>query len=366
MRKTKKAVVGLDGFVDEIVYVVDKRFHADGYSRIKTIGEYAERIAEGAGVSTNVEIVSVRRKIGGNGPIFAQGLKDLGIDLTYIGSIGEGRLHPVFEDLGKNAETWCLAQPAETDAMEFEDGKIIRSKLTSLNDVRWERMVEQIGTENMAEIYDGADLIGFNNWTMIMHMNGIWEGFFREIVPRMKSRLSEKTVFLDLADPRKRTGEDILEALRWIRKFGAAGFYTILGLNKKEAAEILEVIAQKGGGPREINLKDTALRIAEYLEIPCVTIHPVDRAVCCKEGSYYEEAGPYCKRPVLTTGAGDAYNAGFAYGILCGLSPTECLKFGMAASGYYVRNGRTAAEKELLEFMDRWLSGALSAEEESE
>lgn len=359
MKKVKKAVIGLDGFVDEVVYVVDKRFHADSYTRIKTIGEYAERIAEGAGLSTNVEIVSVRKKIGGNGPIFAQGLKNLGIALTYIGSIGEGRLHPVFEEFGRGIETWCLAKPAQTDAMEFEDGKIIRSKLTSLNEVRWERMVEQIGREKLAAIYDGADLISFNNWTMLMHMNGIWEGFLREIVPRMKSSPSEKTVFLDLADPRKRTREDILKGLYWIREFGAAGFYTILGLNQKEAAGILETIDGGGGDPREMDLEKAAHRITKYLDIPCVTIHPVDRAVCLKEGSFYEEMGPYCKTPVLTTGAGDAYNAGFVYGILGGLSPVECLKHGVAASGYYVRNGRTASGQELREFMDRWKRGDL-------
>lgn len=362
MRKEKKAVVGLDGFVDEVVYVVDKRFDADSYSRIRTITEYAGRIAEGAGLSANVEIVSVRKKVGGNGPIFAQGLKNLGVAVTYIGSIGEGQIHPVFEEFGRGIETWCLAEPAQTDAMEFEDGKIIRSKLTSLNDVRWERMVERIGIENMAAIYDGADLISFNNWTMLMHMNGIWEGFLREIVPRMKSRLSEKTVFLDLADPRKRTREDILEALHRIRAFGGAGFYTILGLNQKEAAQILEAIDGEDVDPRKMDREEAALRIAEYLDIPCVTIHPVDRAVCLKDGFFHEEAGPYCKRPVLTTGAGDAYNAGFVCGILRGLSPGECLKLGMAASGYYVRNGRTASAQELREFMDRWQRGDLSEE----
>lgn len=367
MKKEKKAVVGLDGFVDEVVYVVDKRLDTDRYSRIKTIGGYAARIAEGAGLSTNVEIVPIRRKTGGNGPIFAQGLKDLGVSLTYIGSIGEGQLHPVFEEFGKEIETFCLAEPAQTDAMEFEDGKIIRSKLTSLNDVKWERILEVIGRERFTALCDGADLISFNNWTMLMHMNGIWEGFLKEIVPRMESKLSEKTVFFDLADPRKRTREDILEALRLIKAFGAAGFYTVLGLNQREAAALIGTIDGGDGNPRErdprkTDLREALFRIAEYLEIPCVTIHPVDRALCLKDGVFREAPGPYCERPLLTTGAGDAYNAGFVRGILEGLSPQECLQQGMAASGYYVRKGRTATNGELQAFLDRWKQGELPEE----
>ncbi len=101
----KRAVIGLDGFVDEVVHVVDKRTGRDAYTRIETIGEYADRLAQGAGLSTNVEIVPVSRKIGGNGPIFAQGLKNLGVQITYLGSIGDGSPHPVFEDFAEGTGT---------------------------------------------------------------------------------------------------------------------------------------------------------------------------------------------------------------------------------------------------------------------
>ena len=56
--KTLTAFVGLDGFVDEIVHVVDKRENAESYSRLKTIGKLAERFAGAAGKSTNLELVN--------------------------------------------------------------------------------------------------------------------------------------------------------------------------------------------------------------------------------------------------------------------------------------------------------------------
>ncbi|MCI8823949.1 MAG: carbohydrate kinase family protein [Lachnospiraceae bacterium] len=350
----KRAVIGLDGFVDEVVHVVDKRTGRDAYTRIETIGEYADRLAQGAGLSTNVEIVPVSRKIGGNGPIFAQGLKNLGVQITYLGSIGDGSPHPVFEDFAEGTGTWCLAEPAQTDAMEFLDGKIIRSKLASLNRISWDCMVQAVGLENLTALFEKADLISFNNWTMIMNMNEIWEGFLRQITPGLKSGTRHRTVFLDLADPQKRTAEDIREALNWIREFQTCGYRTILGLNQKEAWELLEVLQDSGAGAEKTDPGGTAQRIAEALDIHCVTIHPVDRAVCYEEGRYYEQKGPYCSRPVLTTGAGDAYNVGFVYGKLEGWPPGECLEFGTASSGFYVRNGRLAEKEELYGFLEEW------------
>lgn len=60
---------GFDGFVDEIIHVVDKRIDKDNYIRVKTIEDYGHKILNAAGVSSNIENVVVQRKMGGNGPI---------------------------------------------------------------------------------------------------------------------------------------------------------------------------------------------------------------------------------------------------------------------------------------------------------
>ena len=68
------AFIGLDGFVDEILHVVDKRDSGVKYSRLATIGGLADRLAAAAGRSTNVELVCQMTKLGGNGPIMANAL----------------------------------------------------------------------------------------------------------------------------------------------------------------------------------------------------------------------------------------------------------------------------------------------------
>ena len=45
------AFVGLDGFVDEILHVVDKRESAEVFSRLPTIAKLAERLAGAAGLA---------------------------------------------------------------------------------------------------------------------------------------------------------------------------------------------------------------------------------------------------------------------------------------------------------------------------
>ena len=98
------AFVGLDGFVDEILDVVDKRMDARHYERVPTIARLAERIAEAAGKSTNIELVNQITKLGGNGPIMANALAGFGMKVTYLGNLGYPHLHPVFHEFARRAE----------------------------------------------------------------------------------------------------------------------------------------------------------------------------------------------------------------------------------------------------------------------
>src|SRR4029077_21020891 len=79
------AFVGLDGFVDDILHVVDKRESAEKYVRLPTIAQLAERLAAAAGRSTNIELVSQLNKLGGNGPIMANALASFGLKVSYLG-----------------------------------------------------------------------------------------------------------------------------------------------------------------------------------------------------------------------------------------------------------------------------------------
>src|SRR5277367_6075586 len=97
------AFVGLDGFVDEILHVVDKRENAEVFARVPTIAKLAERLAAAAGKSTNIELVNQVTKLGGNGPIMANALVSFSLKVTYLGTLGYPSLHPVFDSFAKRA-----------------------------------------------------------------------------------------------------------------------------------------------------------------------------------------------------------------------------------------------------------------------
>src|SRR6266699_5894965 len=225
------AFVGLDGFVDEILHVVDKRESADKYSRVPTIAQFAERLAAAAGHSTNVELVSQLTKLGGNGPIMANALASFGLKVTYLGILGYPNLHPVFADFGQRAEVYSIAEPSYTDALEFEDGKIMLGKHQSLKQMTWPNIKSRFGLEKFASHFGSADLIGFVNWTMLTAMSDIWSAILKEICPGLAG--PRRKLFFDLADPEKRRGDDIVRALELISLF-QKHFDVILGLHEKE------------------------------------------------------------------------------------------------------------------------------------
>ena len=247
------AFVGLDGFVDEIIHVVDKREDAHSFARIPTIKALANRIIDAAGRSTNIELVPQRIKLGGNGPIMANALASFGVRISYVGALGYPNLHPVFSPLANKGEVFSIAEAAHTDALEFTDGKLMLGKMTPLNDITWPNLLERMGRTALKTKIQSSHLISFVNWTMIPHMSEIWEAILNEnILPK---RGSNQTAFFDLCDPEKRNNEDIAHAMNLLGRF-RKHLRVILGLNEKEAMELAEVY----GLPNEIGFPRKPMR----------------------------------------------------------------------------------------------------------
>jgi len=126
-----KLLIGFDGFVDEIIHIVDKRLDSENFRRIDKIEDLAKRIQKASGLSTNIELVPVVKKIGGNGPIMANALANAGTKISYIGSLGFPNINDVFLPLKEKADIYTIADPGHTDALEFDDGKLLLGKMSS-------------------------------------------------------------------------------------------------------------------------------------------------------------------------------------------------------------------------------------------
>ncbi len=354
------AVVGFDGFIDEIIDVVDQRcdMSASGYSRIKTISEFAARVGAAAGKSTNLEMVVKEVRWGGNGPLMAGGLASLGSGVTYIGSVGteSGDLDARYAEFARRCKAVIpIAPPAHTDALEFEDGKVMLGKPGNVQIPTWARLVEKVGIEKMVGLLDGTGLLGMVNWVMMGGVEGIWDGLIREVLPKV--RRGGLRIFIDLADPAKRTDADIQRAMGLLRRMNAIVPVT-LGLNLSEAermAAAFGVVHAAGHRTMGAAIESMAVALRGKLDLACVVIHPREGAGAAVGGAGGVESawfdGPFTPTPRLSTGAGDHFNAGFALGQMVGMKVEECLAVGCGVSGAYVRDAQSPSRERLVGFL---------------
>ncbi len=347
------AFVGLDGFVDQIIAVVDERRDARNYARIPTIASLAERIAAAAGRSTNVELVTTRTKLGGNGPIMANALAAFGVKVTYLGALGYPTLDPVFEEFAKNAEVHSIADPGRTDALEFEDGKLLFGKMFPLSEVTWEN-IEKSGKRPLVERHMAqASLVGFVNWTMLPYMSDIWEAMQSEVCPKLNG--PRRWMFFDLADPEKRPIAERERALKLIASF-QKHFDCILGLNEKEAFEVGEVLGFGNYDHGRAGLQALTAAIRKHVPVDTIVVHPTRHALACSGGTVDDVDGPFVSKPLITTGAGDHFNSGFVLGKLLGLTNAQALLCGVSTSGFYVRTGQSPKVSDIVGLMRDWPS----------
>jgi hypothetical protein len=344
-------VVGLDGFVDEIIRVVNKRFSATECTLLERISDLAARISAASGQSTNMELIVTQVKIGGNGPIMANAMVGLGGDVTCIGPMGDTNIHFAFDGLANQARVISLGDPGHTDALEFEDGKLMFGKLQTLNDITWARINERVGVEQTKQLFTQSNLIALVNWTMIPAMDDIWQSLL-DLLSTSRPK-GETLFFFDLADPEKHDDHSVKFACDLLAKFQKFA-PTVLGLNEKEAVRVAEVYGYRGSTHGRDSVRTIANYVSANVPVSSVAVHPREWALSSSQGVVTGETdGPFTETPKISTGAGDHFNAGFCRGKLAGLPDDECLAIGVGTSGYYVRNAETPDIEKLAAFIEK-------------
>ncbi|QYK48756.1 MAG: hypothetical protein KF838_02640 [Phycisphaeraceae bacterium] len=356
--RSTRALVGFDGFVDFILDLVDVRANMspDGYRRIQSLDALAGRIGAASGKSTNIEGVVREKRWGGNGPLLAGGVARLGMRTTYIGAVATEddrsppTRHPIFAPLGALCEGVIpIAPPGRTDAMEFDDGKLMINHCTAVQGATWERIVEIVGLERLRKAVGSSALVGIVNWSLMGGVNGIWRGLIDHVLSEIPSR---PRVFIDLSDPAKRTDGDLAAGLALLTEMNTLTPVT-LGLNLAEAERLCIVCGVPAVG---LCLSERIVAMAkglrQALRLECVVIHPREGAgAATSDGDVAWFDGPMTRTPRISTGAGDHFNAGFAAARVAGLNLEQSLASGTAASGAYVRDGEAPTIGRLCEFL---------------
>lgn len=338
--------IGFDGFTDDIVEAVDQRLDRQTYRPIETIAALGERISLAAAQSCNIELVPIQQKVGGNAPILTCALLEGCHKITFAGAIGlPGAIEPLFHCMAERcAEAIALCPSGHSDAIEFIDGKIILGKHMPLLAFTLEHLLAQIPLEAFHSYFSRSKLIVNANWTMMPMMTDFWL-----YLKQLPAALPAPYFFVDLADPAKRSDDDLYIALEALRSLQER-YKVIVGLNKAEAQRIAILMDAKA----DDSFAATARQLQRRCGVEIIIIHCATQAAAASAEECVESLTPYCPTPIITTGAGDNFNAGFCNALLYGLNLEECLISAVATGGYYVRNGKSPSMPALADFLQSW------------
>ena len=344
---SKRVTTGFDGFIDSIRKPVRQRTES-AVTYYNTLVDFADRIKSLSGKSGQVELEVQRIKMGGNAPILSNAIGMLGIKTTCIGSMGFPVAHKAFENISSNCEIISLSEAGESDAIEFDDGKLIVSELGMFRNYDWEYIKKTAGLGNLRKRLLESDLLAFVDWANLQHAESIWEGVLQDIIK--PSGRKDFLFFFDLCDPSKKSPVQIDEILDVISSFSFYGKVT-LGLNTNEAMAIWSSLT----GVVQTGAVEEAGKFIHYaMTIDTLLIHPIDRTIAFQKRDTIELAGRVVTNPKIQTGGGDNLNAGYIFGLLAGFPLRECMILGMAASGSYIQEGKSATLEDIQRYLTVW------------
>lgn len=336
---SRSVAAGFDGFIDTIVKIIRQKSD-DGVVHFRTIDEFGRYVSEHSAGSFSLELEEVNIKIGGNMPIMANALGSLGVAVNCIGAFGYPRHHPVFDSLSSNCKRYSFADPGTSTAYEFSNGKMMIGNMAQLNHLGWKELKERIGLHILQQIFRESDLMCMVNWSEIDASHEVWSGVINEILPSYSK--PDQQIFLDLSDCSKRDDRAILAMIDQIKQFARFAKVT-LGLNSNEAKKIGCIL-----GVTSNDSIEAAQKLFDKLNISCLIIHSNQQAMGIVKNEVCLQESFFVANPVISTGAGDHFNAGFNTGKLLGFDLSACLILGHAVSGYYVRSGNSPVVEELV------------------
>ena len=346
--REKKITAGFDGFIDTIVKVIKKKQAGKSPLLFTTIKEFGDYVIEKQGASLSLEIEERSSKIGGNMPIMANALGQLGVAVNCVGALGHPQLHPVFKNLSSNCHHYSFADPGTATAFEFNDGKIMMAQMAELNSFGWDKIKERIGIDTLISLKKQSDHFCILKWIEIDASTDIWKGILKDVLPGYSLTGEKQTDFFDLSDCSKRSTDSIKEALQLLQEF-AKHSKVVLSLNKNEAGILYKLLYGKNS---KKDLPGIGKKIFEKAGIHTLVLHSAKEVAAFTNEEMVVVNTFFIPDPKISTGAGDNFNAGFCAAQLLKLDLESSVIFANAVSGYYVRTGTSAQVNDTIDFLE--------------
>lgn len=340
--RAPRAVLGLDGFVDRIAH---RAAGPDGRP-LGTMDEMARFLIDRREMSAYLSLDGVQARPGGNMPNTALALMGLGVQCTCVGTLGFPNVSEAFEPLKEGARLVSYGEPGYCLAVEFDACKLFLSDSGGLSGMTYEAFLRRAGEPRLFKALEGADVLALLNWGEVPEMRALWRGIAEELLPTLSKK--PRYVFCDTADMTHRSGDevrDLLETLSLLKRQAK----TVLSVNDGELCSLTDKAGLAPGG----SLSDRAIALYKTGCVDLLVHHSLRYARVLGPEGEEALATRLAENPVLLTGGGDNFNAGFMLGMLAGLDGFGCLMTGNAASGHYVRRGRCAGINDIAEEIER-------------
>lgn len=334
---------GFDGFIDIITRPIATGDSETPSGYFNNIPDFSNFLGQRAGNSSSVELAEFVRKLGGNGPIFANALGTLGVSALCIGALGYPEVENVFKGMSKNCKLVPIAVPGMCTAMEFGDGKIMLALNGEINTMTWELISERAGLDNIIKAFDEAKLIGLFNWSEIPNASEIWQGILDDVLPALNKN---KYILFDFSDCARRDKNEILAMLEILAEFGKR-IPIVISMNENETKAISDAL----GISEDTPLAESGELIRQKLSAKFVVFHFQNCTLGFSEEDMHKFKTFRIEEPIITTGAGDNFNAGLSYGLLLDFSLLDAMIIASLTSSYYVANGQSPSSDELIGFI---------------
>lgn len=345
----EKVVLGFNGAIDRVREVVDERQDQNTYQRVNKLGDFGKQITEGAQEERSMlmEWVSSEMRTGALVCHISRALGELGFDPIMLGMFGEP-LNNTFVDEFGDYRMESLGEPAYTDAIEFDDGKLMLTQSGGTRYLNWDHLCEEIGFDQLAAYVDGAAVLGMGYWAEISDMISIFEGLAEELVPTLDS--PPEQILIDPADVGTRPSRHIKEGGDVLQNLDSMSPVT-MSANRYETIDIANSLRPTTSQ----RSPEAAAEVArEELKISRFVTHGATKSAVATESDIFAVDVPREDEPVLSTGAGDHFNAGFMFGLIYDLNPTECVALGNAFAGCFVRQGRPPSYEKIKAFLSAY------------
>jgi len=349
---TDQVFLGIEGFVDKIWSVVRVRHSESDFEVMESMVEWADRINAAAGSSGSIERILKRSAAGGFTSNVGKALSTLcgrTGNVHLVGLFGVPTIRDILREQlidTYNCVLYSMGNPGETDAFEFDDGKIMMAAFGDSNQLDWNQIISSVGQDFLVQELDASKVWGVGYWSAIPHMSEIFTRLQEDVFPNLSQSTGGKHLVLDLSDLQKKPRETLQDLVDILPRFEDS-VRTVLLLNDRELETLSSFL---GGGAGQTPLELTKL-VQQDLNLSFVLAHSPEWATVCSTREEVIVANANTPSPRFTTSAGDHFTAGICFGLLAGLDADILPILGNCTTCYFVRTGISPSAQDIQQFL---------------